>query len=443
MLVKWLIANRGECASRIIRSAKKWGIETVSIYSPIDQALPYVMEADQAVLLPGNRADESYMNKEAIVSIAKEYKVDMIHPGYGFLSEDPLFAQLVRENDIEFIGPSKSALELLGNKRKAKEQAGQLGIPIIPGVLTKVDSQSNIDEMAKNIGFPLMIKAVMGGGGMGIVQCSNEKELKQKWLQVEKLSQRLFQSSELILEKYIESARHIEVQVLGDKQGNVITVGERECSIQRRRQKLVEEAPVCSISEPCLKRLREASISLATSIGFYGIGTVEFLVNKEEEFFFMEMNPRLQVEHGVTELVTGIDLVETQWRIANGESITEHQLEIPHKGHAIQVRVYAEDPKTGYPSPGKVSYCNYGESTNRRLERTYVTDSMIPPFYDPLIAKLIVFKNSRSEALVDLEEWLIELEIQGVKTNLEVLQKVLSHQDVKQNNIYTEWLQTI
>ncbi|QPC46243.1 acetyl-CoA carboxylase biotin carboxylase subunit [Mangrovibacillus cuniculi] len=441
--MKWLIVNRGECASRIIRTAKKWGIETVCVYSAIDQPLPYVKEADHAVLLPGNRADESYMNKDVIISIAKECHVDMIHPGYGFLSEDPSFAQMVRDNGMEFIGPSKSALELLGNKRKAKEQAEQLGIPIIPGVLTQIESDEDIERLATSIGFPLMIKAVMGGGGMGIVQCSNLNELKAKWLQVEKLSQRLFHSSELILEKYIESARHIEVQVIGDKNGNVMTVGERECSIQRRRQKLVEEAPVKSISESCLRKLREASISLATSIEFYGIGTVEFLVTKDEEYFFMEMNPRLQVEHGVTELVTGIDLVETQWRIANGESITGHQSDIPHKGHAIQVRVYAEDSKTGYPSPGKVSYCSYGEIKNRRLERTYETGTTIPPFYDPLIAKLIVFTNTRLEAITELEKWLTELDIQGVKTNIDVLQTILCHKDVRENSIYTAWLQTI
>jgi acetyl-CoA carboxylase biotin carboxylase subunit len=428
MFSKILIANRGEIARRVIRTCKKMGIETVAVYSEADRDSLHVQEADEAFCIGKPPVNQSYLNIDTIIRVAKEAGAEAIHPGYGLLSENSEFSRRCHEEGLVFIGPSSDIIAAMGSKIEARKTMKQAGMPIIEGIDVPLQNEEEAAFAAKEIGYPLMLKASAGGGGIGMQVIRSEEELIKAFAGNKKRAESFFGDGTMYLEKYIEDSHHIEVQVLADSFGNALALWERECSIQRRNQKVVEEAPSPFISESTRKKMLEAALQAVRKIGYTNAGTMECLVDRNQNFYFLEMNTRLQVEHPVTEEITGMDLVEQQIKIAAGEKLEFSQEDIKRNGHAIEVRIYAEDPNTFYPSPGKITFLRLPEGEGIRHETAIETGSVITPFYDPMIGKLIVWGKDRQEACNRLIEALENYQIEGIKTNIPMLLKTVSHE---------------
>lgn len=436
---KILIANRSEIALRIQRTARRMGIQTVAVYSRYDQEAQHVRQADESVLLPGESLAETYLNIETIIAAAKKTGATAIHPGYGFLSENPLFSEACEREGIVFIGPSADSVRAMGNKIAAREVAVKLGVPVTSGVT------GSPDELLKkhaDVGFPMLIKAAAGGGGKGMRIVRSEPELAAALETTAREALNYFGDGTIYIEKFIEGPRHIEVQVLGDKHSNMVHLFERECSAQRRHQKVVEEAPSPTLTPEVRKKMGESAVKLASSIGYYSAGTIEFLVDKDLNYYFLEMNTRIQVEHPVTEMTTGIDLVEEQLRIAGGETLRLKQQDLKQTGHAIECRIYAEDPANNFmPSPGFISLYHEPSGPHIRVDSMEIEGSgQIHSFFDPMIGKLIVWGETREEARKRMINALENYAVQGIKTNIPFLNALMHHNDFIGNSITTRYI---
>ncbi|OIK10362.1 acetyl-CoA carboxylase biotin carboxylase subunit [Bacillus sp. MUM 116] len=427
MFKKVLIANRGEIAGRVIRTCKSLGIQTVAVYSEADKDSLHVKAADEAFLLGEAKVSESYLNIDKIIEIARHSGAEAIHPGYGLLSENAEFARRCEEEGIVFIGPSPEVISKMGSKIEARKLMEIAGVPVVPGITSPLDDEEEAVETARIIGYPVMLKASAGGGGIGMQIVRSEEEIRKAFEGNQKRAVSFFGNGEMFIEKYVENPRHIEIQILADSHGNTVYLWERECSIQRRHQKVVEEAPSPFLDEVTRSKMGEAAVKAAKSIGYKNAGTIEFLVDEDKNFYFLEVNTRLQVEHPVTEEITGLDLVAEQLRIAWGESLPFKQTDIKRDGHAIEVRIYAEDPKTFFPSPGKITKFVLPEGPGIRHELGVGELSVVTPFYDPMIAKLVVKGKDRAEAIEVLKNALSHYEVEGIKTNIPMLQKVVEH----------------
>lgn len=439
MIKKLLIANRGEIALRILRSARLMGFPVVAIYSVHDQNAAHVNEADESVLLEGDTIVETYLNIPAIIKAAKDTGANAIHPGYGFLSENPAFAEACEQEGIIFVGPSSSSIKAMGNKIAAREIAVNHGVPVTPGLTGTVD---HLMENFSKVGFPMLIKAAAGGGGKGMRIVRSETDLASALKSTSSEAANYFGDGTVYIERFFEGPRHIEVQILGDQHGNLIHLFERECSVQRRHQKIIEEAPSPALTPEVRERICTAAIQLAKSINYYSAGTIEFLVDNELNFYFLEMNTRIQVEHPVTEMITGVDIVKEQFRIAQGHTLSIRQDDLSINGHAIEVRVYAEDPLNNFiPSPGKILLYSYPSRNEIRMEEPKLHNgSVVFSNFDPMISKVIAHGSNRNSAIGKLAEFLPHYCILGIKTNLPYLQVLLEHPDFIDNNVHTRYI---
>ena len=437
---KLLIANRGEIAVRIIRSARELGIQTVAVHSECDAHGLHVKLADESICIGGNRAKDSYLNIVAIMSACDVSGADAVHPGYGFLSEQAHFASTVKECGITFVGPAPESMKKLGSKVSARAIVSASGVPVLPGsgVLKDLDDALTI---ARDIGYPVLIKASNGGGGRGMRVVRSQEELKRAFESAQSESKAAFGSSDIFIEKFIEKPRHVEIQILADKFGNVIHLGERECSLQRRHQKIIEEAPSMHVDDALRSTMGEAACSVARSVGYESLGTCEFLLDEDKKFYFMEMNTRIQVEHPVTEWVTGTDLVKEQLYVAQGEKLRLKQSDVQWKGYAIECRINAEDPYTFMPSPGKIENLFWPGGPGVRVDAGVYTSFSVPPFYDSMLAKLICYGDSREEARIKMLRALRECVVEGIKTNVPLHQKILQHPDYSSGEVYTKWIE--
>lgn len=416
---KILVANRGEIALRIMRSAKKMGIKTVAVYSEADRNSPHVKFADEAFLLGPAPSASSYLVMDKIIDVAKSVGVDGIHPGYGFLSENSTFAKAVTKAGIKFIGPGIHAIEVMGSKLAAKEAVKSYNIPMVPGTENAITDPKEAVEISKKIGFPILIKASAGGGGKGMRVVEKAEDLESQMERAVSEAISSFGDGAVFIEKYVSSPRHIEIQILADSHGNVVHLFERECSVQRRHQKVVEEAPSSVLTEELRNAMGEAAINVAKSCDYEGAGTVEFLLDDQKNFYFLEMNTRLQVEHPVTELVTGIDLVEEQIKIARGEKLSFNQEDLAIKGHALELRVYAENPLENFlPSIGTLETYQLPKGPGIRVDDGFEEGMEIPIYYDPMIAKLITYGDTRNEAIHKMKEAIKGYKIEGIETTL-------------------------
>ncbi|EJG0885625.1 TPA: acetyl/propionyl/methylcrotonyl-CoA carboxylase subunit alpha [Vibrio parahaemolyticus] len=449
MFKRILIANRGEIACRIIKTAKNMAIETIAVYSEADRSSLHVKQADFAEFIGPAPASESYLDIDAIIGAAKKWQADAIHPGYGFLSENPRLAKACSENDIVFIGPSTSAIEAMGSKSQAKAIMAEANVPLVPGYHGTNNSVEYLLAEAEKIGYPVMLKATLGGGGKGmrVVNSAAELPLAIEGAQREALSS--FGDKQLLIEKCIVQPRHVEVQVFADQHGNCVYLSDRDCSIQRRHQKVVEEAPAPSLSDELRKQMGEAAVQAALAIDYVGAGTVEFLLDSRGQFYFMEMNTRLQVEHPVTELITGVDLVEWQFRVAAGERLPISQSEIKHNGHAIELRIYAENAANDFmPSTGRIDYLKEPVSDSNvrlafvRVDSGVTQGNTISEYYDPMISKLIVWGQTRDIALKQLKQALTQYHVRGVTTNIGYLHSIISQPAFAEIELDTGFLVT-
>lgn len=427
---KILIANRGEIALRIIKTLRKMGIASVAVYSEADRNSPHVIAADEAILLGPPPSSQSYLRGDKIIAEALRLGVDGIHPGYGFLSENAEFAKAVTDSGINFIGPSPRSMEIMGSKLAAKEAVSHYDIPMIPGTKEAIADPSEALEIAKKIGFPILIKASAGGGGKGMRQVHSEDEFMEQLQMATNEAVSSFGDGAVFIEKYIGSPRHIEFQVFADKKGNTIHLFERECSIQRRHQKVVEEAPSAVLDEKLREEMGEAAINVARSCGYVGAGTVEFLLDENKNFYFLEMNTRLQVEHPVTEMITGLDLVEWQIKIANGDDLPLAQDEVQMKGHAIELRVYAEDPTQNFaPSIGTLHRYESPVGPQIRVDDGFREGMEVPIHYDPMISKLCTYGEDRAEAIQQMKDAISQYHIEGIESTLAFGQFAMRHPD--------------
>jgi len=442
MFEKVLIANRGEIACRVIRTCRKLGIRTVAVYSEADARAQHARLADEAWPIGGPRPQDSYLRGEAILEVARKSGAQAIHPGYGFLSENADFAEAVEAAGLVFIGPKAASMRKMGSKAGAKQLMHARGVPVVPGYTGEDQDPAKLQDEANRIGYPLMIKAAHGGGGKGMRIVNAAAEFAAALESCQREAAGAFGRDRVLLERYIGRPRHIEIQVFGDHHGQVIHLGERECSAQRRYQKVVEESPSPFLTPDLRERMGQAAVEAARAIDYVNAGTVEFIVGPEGDFYFMEINTRLQVEHPVTELVTGLDLVEWQLRVAAGERLPRHQGEIESKGHAIEVRLYAEDPAAGFlPGSGKLSVLRLPEaSANVRLDAGVVEGDTVTIHYDPMIAKLIVHDADRPRALACLREALADCEVVGPKSNIAFLENLVRHPEVVNGTIHTAYL---
>ncbi|GAA4595265.1 acetyl-CoA carboxylase biotin carboxylase subunit [Actinoplanes octamycinicus] len=433
MIESLLVANRGEIARRIIRTAKRLGIRTIAVYSEADADLPFVREADEAVCVgPANPA-QSYRNADAILAAAKERKAQAIHPGYGFLSENAAFARTVESSGLVWVGPGADAITAMGDKINARNLMAAAGVPVAPGTAEPVAGVEAAVEAAATIGYPVMVKAAAGGGGMGMGVAADEAALRTEFDKVQAFAERMFGDGSVLLERYFPRVRHVEVQILGLADGRVVALSERECSVQRRNQKLVEEAPSPAVGPELRERMLQAAVTAGEAVGYRNAGTVECLLDPATgEFFFLEMNTRLQVEHPITELIHGIDLVELQLRIASGEDVTVHT---DRSGHAIELRINAEDPKRFLPGPGKIT--TWVEPADARVDSGYAEGNTVTPSYDSLMAKLIVFAADREEALVKARAAVAGFEIAGPKNNLPFFAELLENEEFRSGDYDT------
>jgi len=420
LIKKVLIANRGEIARRIIRTTDKLNIDSVAVYAEPDSSAVFVREAGEAVSLGGRTPLESYLDIEKIIGAAKKTGCDAVHPGYGFLSENPLFVNSCQAEGLTFIGPTAEAIGLMGDKAEARKVAKRLGVPTVPGSEIMANL-AEAEEVCPKIGFPLLLKAAAGGGGIGMRLLSGPEELAAGFTETADRAGVAFGDKRVYAEKYLDQPHHIEIQVLRDHHGNLLTFFERECSVQRRYQKVIEESPSTAVDSELRRKLREAARKLAEGIGYLNAGTIEFVVDGSGNFYFLEANTRLQVEHPVTELITGIDFVEQQIQIVSGETLKLRDEDLEHSGWAIEARIYAEDPKRFFPSPGTITEYLEPKGEGIRVDSGYEAGSVITPYYDPLLAKLIAHGETRSEAIGRLEEALKGFQISGLKTNIPFL----------------------
>jgi acetyl-CoA carboxylase biotin carboxylase subunit len=426
---KILVANRGEIALRIMRTIHRMGIKSVAVYSEADRHAPHVLFADEAVCLGPSPSSQSYLNGDAIIAFAKKLGVEGIHPGYGFLSENAGFAKKVEDAGITFIGPGPEAMRIMGSKLAAKECVKQYNIPMVPGIDKAIDNIAVAKKIAAEIGYPVLIKASAGGGGKGMRIAARESELDEQIQRATSEALSSFGDGSVFIEKYVTAPRHIEIQVLADNYGNTIHLFERECSIQRRHQKVVEESPSAILTPDIRQKMGEAAVLVAKSCHYKSTGTVEFLVDEQLNFYFLEMNTRLQVEHPVTEMITGIDLVEEQIRIARGEKLRYKQNDITINGHALELRVYAEDPLNDFlPSTGTLTKYQIPEGEGIRVDGGYTAGMAIPVYYDPMIAKLITHGNNRTEAIQKMKAAIAGYRVEGVQTTLPFGSFVLEHE---------------
>ena len=436
---KLLVANRGEIALRVMRTARRMGLTTVAVYSEADRNAPHVRYADEAVLLGPAPSAESYLRIDKIIAAAKDTGADAIHPGYGFLSENAVFARRVTEAGITFVGPRPHAIEVMGNKLAAKAAVADYDIPMVPGIDEAVSEVSQAMDVARSIGFPILIKAAAGGGGKGMRVVEAEKELEEQMQRAISEAESAFGDGSVFIEKYVASPRHIEVQVLADTHGNTLHLFERDCSIQRRHQKVVEEAPSAVLSDELRRRMGEAAVQVARACDYVGAGTVEFLLDADHNFYFLEMNTRLQVEHPVTELITGIDLVEQQLRVARGEVLAFKQEDLNIVGHALELRVYAEDPSNNFlPSIGTLT--TYRPPAEARVDDGFTEGMEVPIYYDPMIAKLITYGATRAEAIDKMIAAIDDYRIEGIETTLPFGRFVCRHPAFRSGDFSTNFV---
>lgn len=441
MIQKVLVANRGEIAVRIIRSCREMGIESVAVYSDADRSAMHVRYADEAYRLGPAPSTQSYLNIDAILSIAKKSGAHAIHPGYGFLSENADFANRIREAGLIFIGPSAEAIDAMGDKMRARALMQKAGVPIVPGTSALTEDEDEIKKMASQIGYPVMIKASAGGGGKGMRLVNNEKELINGVRRAKSEAQTAFGNDAVYLEKYLLEPHHIEYQIMADNFGHVVHLYERECSVQRRHQKVVEETPSPFLTPQLREEMAQQAIAAAKSVNYSGAGTIEFLVDRDRNFYFLEMNTRLQVEHPITERVTGFDLVKAQIQVARNEPLAFGQKEVKQIGHAIECRIYAEDPTHNFvPSPGLVKHISEPLGLGVRTDGYVYEGYEIPMYYDPLISKLIVWAPTRKESIQRMKRALYEYKITGVKTNIAFVQKIMEANDFVNGNYNTHFI---
>jgi acetyl-CoA carboxylase biotin carboxylase subunit len=440
MFTKVLIANRGEIALRILRACKELGIATVAVHSTADSSAMHVRLADESVCIGPPAAKDSYLNIPSILAACEITGADAVHPGYGFLSENARFAQILAEHKITFIGPSAHHIEIMGDKITAKKTAVELGIPVVPGSAGEVTTAVEAQALAKDIGYPVLVKATAGGGGRGMKVANNDEEMAIALSTARTEAKAAFGNDSVYIEKYLEKPRHIEVQVMGDGKGNAVHLGTRDCSLQRRHQKVWEEATAPSVPEAQRDEIGEVCAAAMRKLQYSGAGTIEFLY-ENGEFYFIEMNTRLQVEHPVTERVTNIDLVYEQIRVASGETLSLKQEEITFFGHAIEVRINAEDPQTFAPSPGKITFYHPAGGFGVRIDSAIYQGYVIPPYYDSLIGKLIVHGRTRAECLQRLGRAIDEFVVDGVKTTLPLFQRLIREPDIIAGDYDIHWLE--
>ncbi len=439
---KILIANRGEIAVRIIRACKEMNIKTVAVYSDIDKDALHTRLADEAVCIGPAPSNKSYLNIKNIIEAARMKGADSIHPGFGFLSENSQFAKICEESNIKFIGPKSNVIELLGNKSNAKELMKKAGVPVILGSDGGVESIDEAKKIAQKIGYPVMIKAAAGGGGKGIRIANNENELITNYNIVKQEAKISFNDDEIYIEKFVKNPRHVEIQILADEYGNIIHLGERDCSIQRNHQKVIEETPSTVVDDKLRKKMGEAAVKAAKVAGYTSCGTVEFLLDSDGNFYFMEMNTRIQVEHPITEMRTGIDLVKKQIKIAGGEKLDITQKEIEYNGHSIECRINAENPNKKFmPCPGTINGLNLPGGNGIRIDTAIYDGYKIPPTYDSMIAKIIVHGTNRNEAVAKMKRALEELVIEGIDTNRDFLFDIIRNPDFIRGTFDTSFIE--
>ncbi len=442
MVEKVLIANRGEIALRIIRSCRELDIATVAVYSTVDKKALHVQLADEAVCVGDSLSNKSYLNIPNILAAATSRGVDAIHPGYGFLAENDKFAEMCNDHGITFIGPSPNAIRSMGDKSTAKETMERVGVPTVPGSKGLLSSVEEAYKMAEEIGYPVIIKATAGGGGRGMRLVENKANLEKMFKAAQGEAEAAFGNDGLYMEKFIKKPRHVEIQILADRSGNVVHLGERDCSVQRRHQKLLEESPSPAINHSLRKKMGNAAIAAAKSISYEGAGTVEFLVDDDNNFYFMEMNTRIQVEHPVTEMVTGVDLIAEQIKIAGGDNLEFTQDDIQLNGHAIECRINAEDPSHNFrPSPGKITGWLPPGGPGVRVDSHVYTGYEIPPFYDSLIGKLIVWGKDRNTAIKRMNRALNECAITGIPTTINFHLSLLNKRKFMEGKIHTKYVE--
>ncbi|MDX2198382.1 MAG: acetyl-CoA carboxylase biotin carboxylase subunit [Phycisphaerae bacterium] len=442
MFSKILIANRGEIALRVIRACRELGVRTVAVYSRADRDAAYLQFADDAICIGGEAPAQSYLNPAAILSAAEIADVEAIHPGYGFLSENARFAQMCRDCKIEFIGPSVESMNMLGNKVASKKVAREAKVPLVPGSPGAVEGEEEAIAIANKIGYPVMVKAAAGGGGRGMRAVHNEAAMKTAFRNARAEAEAGFKDGSLFIEKLIERPRHVEVQLLGDRSGRVVHLWERDCSIQRRHQKLIEESPSPHISAKTRKKLCEAAVRLAKAAGYYAAGTCEFLVDQDENFYFIEVNARIQVEHPVSELVTGLDLVQWQIRVAAGENLNMTQDDIPQMGAAIEMRINAESVEDGFrPCPGPIRELVVPGGPGVRLDTHVYAGYTVSPYYDSMIAKLLVHRPTRAQAIATARRALNEFIVRPIKTTIPIHKQILDHADFIRGNVDTHFIE--
>ncbi len=437
---KILIANRGEIVQRAVRTIREMGKKSVAIYSAGDKNASYLKHADEAVCIGGAKSSESYLNIPAIITAAEMTGCDAIFPGYGFLSENQDFVEICRLHNIKFIGPSVEVMEKMADKSKAKEEMVRAGVPVVPGSKGAVHSVAEGKKVALEIGYPIMAKAAAGGGGRGMRLIKEESEFEQLFMAASSEALAAFGDGTMYLEKFINKPRHIEVQVVGDSHGNAIHIGERDCSLQRRHQKVIEESPAILLNEETRQKLLDVAVKATKYLKYEGAGTFEFLADDQQNIYFMEMNTRLQVEHPVSEMVSGIDIVELMIKVAEGEKVPPQEA-IKFRGHAIECRITAEDPNSFLPCPGKVTQWMVPGGRNVRVDSHVYTNYVVPPYYDSMIGKLIVWGRDRNKAINIMKRALAEFEVEGIKTTIPFHQKMMENEDFISNNYDTKYLE--
>lgn len=440
---KVLIANRGEIARRIIRTLKKMNIKSVAVYSEADKNAPFVLEADEAVLIGPAPSAQSYLVEDKIIQVAKELNVDAIHPGYGFLAENSGFARRLKKENITLIGPSPEAMDLMGDKITAKQTVKEYGVPLVPGIDKEITDISEAKEIAEKIGFPILVKASAGGGGKGMRLVEKMEDLEEQMKLAQSEARSSFGNDAVFIEKFVSKPRHIEIQIFADNHGNIIHLHERECSIQRRHQKVIEEAPSAVVTPELREEMGKAACNVAKSCNYSGAGTVEFLLDADMNFYFLEMNTRIQVEHPVTEEITGLDLIELQIRVARNEVLPIKQEEVKLNGHAMEVRVYAEDALNNFtPDIGILKRYRKPTAEYIRIDDAFEEGMEIPIYYDPMIAKLVTWGNNREESIERMIQAIDEFEISGLKTTLDFGKYVMKHEAFRSGDFDTNFVKT-
>ncbi len=441
MIQKMLIANRGEIAVRIIRVCREMGIETVAVYSVADKEALHTQLADEAICIGETKSSESYLNMESIISAAITSGADAIHPGFGFLSENPTFARLCEKCNITYVGPHSDVIEKMGNKVQARNTMIQAGIPVIPGNNDGITDCETGKSVAEEVGYPIMIKAASGGGGKGMRVAYSSEEFEHCFLAAQTESEKAFGDDTMYIEHFVEHPRHIEFQILADKYGNVVHLGERDCSLQRNHQKIIEEAPSEALSKELREEMGQVAVRAAVAAGYENAGTIEFLLDKNGKYYFMEMNTRIQVEHPVTESITGIDIVKEQIKIAEGKKLNFEQKDIEIKGHSIECRINAENPDKGFrPCPGKITDLHFPGGKGVRVDSAIFSGYEVTPYYDSMLAKLIVYADSREEAIDKMRSALGEVVIEGIDTNIDYQYEIINNSDFISGNFDVDFI---